>query len=269
MKKVKQILNLLTTAIIAIVLTTSCGGGKKQSAVAKVKPEKVEISGDLSDYLQVVDNEYEVTDDWGGNLSIKVKALKQVSADELKGNDFELSASLLGDNGMPVSGTGEFKMEYSSRDKLLSLLKKGTGEEVIQLKAGLGDYKAEEHADKSKKFAVTSTMKEKEKETETASSSSASSDNSSSSDEKVSSGSSEDFDKMLDDYDEYVTEYIKFYKKAMKGDQDALSEYPAMMEKATNLSESMQKAQNNNELTAKQINRMVKIQTKMLQAATN
>jgi hypothetical protein len=41
------------------------------------------------------------------------------------------------------------------------------------------------------------------------------------------------------------------------------------MEKATNLSESMEKAQNNNQLTAKQINRMVKISTKMAQAALN
>jgi hypothetical protein len=267
MKKVRQILNLLTTAIIAIALTTSCGGGRKQNAIAKVKPEKVEISGDLSDYLQVVDNEYEITDDWGGHLSIKVKALKSLSADELKNNSFQLSASLLGDNGMPVSGTGNFNIEYSSKDKLMSLLKKGSGEEVIQLKAGLGDYKAEEHAVKSKKFSVTSTMKEKEEETETASSSS---ENSSSSDENVSSsGSSEDFDKILDDYEELVNEYIKFYKKAMKGDQEALSEYPSLMEKATNLSESMEKAQNNNQLTAKQINRMVKISTKMAQAALN
>ncbi len=77
---------------------------------------------------------------------------------------------------------------------------------------------------------------------------------------------SEDYDKMLDDYDEYVTEYVKFYKKAMKGDQTALAEYPEMMEKATKLQESMQEAQGNNQLSATQIGRMAKIQTKMLQA---
>ena len=77
---------------------------------------------------------------------------------------------------------------------------------------------------------------------------------------------SEDYDKMLDDYDEYVTEYVKFYKKAMKGDNSAMAEYPAMMEKATKLQESMQQAQGNNQLSATQIGRMAKIQTKMLQA---
>lgn len=52
----------------------------------------------------------------------------------------------------------------------------------------------------------------------------------------------------------------------MKGDQSALAEYPAMMQKATNLQESMQKAQGNNQLSVEQITRMSKIQNKMLQA---
>lgn len=76
-----------------------------------------------------------------------------------------------------------------------------------------------------------------------------------------------DWDKMLDDYEEYVDEYIKFLEKAMKGDQSAMSEYPALMKKATNLQNSMEKAQSNDELTASQITRMTKIQTKMMNAA--
>lgn len=82
----------------------------------------------------------------------------------------------------------------------------------------------------------------------------------------ISENGSEDYDKMLDDYDEYVTEYAKFYKKAMKGDQSAMTEYPAMLEKTTKLQESMKEAQGKNQLSVKQITRMSKIQTKMLQA---
>ena len=276
MKKSTPKLALIVTIVVGSFLI-SCGGNKK-SAIAKVKPEKVEISGDLAGYLQVVDNEYEVTENWGGHLSIKVKALKQLAAHELKGNDFDLSASLLGDNGMPVSGTGEFKMDYNSMDKLLSLLKGGSGEEVIQLKTNLGDYKPEEHADKSKKFVVSSTMKAKATASNSSSqspgnssssdenaSSSQSSDNSS--DEKISVSGGKNWDKMLDDYEKYVHEYMKFYKSAMKGDQSALSEYPSLLEKATNLSVSMTNAQSDNQLNANQINRMVKIQTEMASAA--
>jgi hypothetical protein len=75
-----------------------------------------------------------------------------------------------------------------------------------------------------------------------------------------------DYDKVLDDYDQYVTEYVKFYKKAMKGDNSAMSEYPIIMEKATELQKSMGEAQGNNELSIEQSRRMSEIQNKMLKA---
>tara|TARA_B110000008_G_C16845464_1_gene514479 strand:+ start:736 stop:906 length:171 start_codon:yes stop_codon:yes gene_type:complete len=49
----------------------------------------------------------------------------------------------------------------------------------------------------------------------------------------------------------------------MKGDATAISKYITLMEKALNLQESMLKAQNNNELSIKQIQRMLDIQLKM------
>lgn len=77
---------------------------------------------------------------------------------------------------------------------------------------------------------------------------------------------SEDWDKMLDDYEEYVDQYVVLYKKAMKGDNSAITEYPALMEKANELQQSMEKAQNDNNLSPDQITRMTKIQTKMMKA---
>jgi hypothetical protein len=235
MKTIEKTLSLLVIAIIVTILTTSCGGGVKKSEIAKVKPEKIEISGDLSDYLQIVDNEYEITDDWGGNLSIKVKAIKALTEEEMKDKDFEISASLLGDNGMPVSGTGNFVIEYSSKDKLISLLKKGTGEEVIQLNAGLGDYKAEEHADKSKKFTVSSSIKAKE---ETSVTSSESTDNSSASfDETASSESTTDCDQFIADYEDFVNSYVTVLKKykANPTDISILTEYTQMAAKTVTM----------------------------------
>jgi hypothetical protein len=86
--------------------------------------------------------------------------------------------------------------------------------------------------------------------------------------ENIETSSSEnmDYDKVLDDYDQYVTEYVKFYKKAMKGDNSAMAEYPIIMEKATELQKSMEEAQGNNELSIEQSRRMVEIQNKMLKA---
>jgi hypothetical protein len=46
-----------------------------------------------------------------------------------------------------------------------------------------------------------------------------------------------------------------------------MSEYPALIEKATKLQTSMENAQKDNELSSNQIQRMMKIQTKMTNAA--
>jgi hypothetical protein len=83
--------------------------------------------------------------------------------------------------------------------------------------------------------------------------------------ENTSTGS-EDYDKMLDDYEEYVIQYGKLYKKAIKGDASAMAEYPALMEKATEFQKSMEEAQGNDQLSMNQITRMSEIQTKMLKA---
>jgi hypothetical protein len=261
MKKSTHIFSILLIAFIAIMITAFYGCGNKKSAIAKVKPEKIEISGDLADYIQVVDNEYEITDDWGGNLSIKVKAIQALTEEEMKNKDFEISASLLDNKSMPVSGVGEFKIEYESKDKLLSLLKKGSGEEVIQLKAQLGDYEAEEHAEKSKMFTVSSTMKEQEKPSV---SSTESSDNSTASDDNTTS--STDCDQFLIDYEAFADSYIKLLKKYKKDPSDAsiLTEYTEAAQKAIEM-------QNNvaNCTDVKYATKLTKIATKIANAAAD
>jgi len=74
------------------------------------------------------------------------------------------------------------------------------------------------------------------------------------------------WDKVLDDYENYVVEYAKFYKKAMSGDMSAMTKYPALMEKATKLSQSLEGAQNSNDLSQKQMNRFIQIQGKFMEA---
>ena len=47
----------------------------------------------------------------------------------------------------------------------------------------------------------------------------------------------DDWDKILNEYEKYVDQYIKTYKKAMSGDMSALSEYVELAEKAQKLAE--------------------------------
>jgi hypothetical protein len=239
---------------------------------AKVKAERVDISGDLVEYIQVVQNEYEVVDvqKLYGRLSIKIKALQSLPLDKIEENDFELSASLLADKGIPISGVNEFKINYNSKEKLKSLLKFGSGEEIISLETYLGGYDEEKYASIVKTFTVFSKIKKKEVNSTTSknhhidksinlNTKSNVVDNKTTVNLKE-SDIENDWDEMLDNYEEFINEYIKFYNKAMKGDASAISKYITLMEKALSLQESMLNAQNNNELSIKQVQRMIDIQ---------
>ena len=80
------------------------------------------------------------------------------------------------------------------------------------------------------------------------------------------SSSSEDWDALLNSYEEYVDKYIAFLKKAKAGDMSALAEYPALMQKAQEYADKLEKAKGD-ELTPAQMTRFNKIQMKMLEAA--
>jgi hypothetical protein len=258
------VLNLIAIHILMLISSCNYSNSREFKGITKVKPEKTTISGDLSEYIQVVENEYEVVEDWGGRLAIKVKALKLMPLNKIEENNFELSVSLQGINGIPISGIDEFKINYASEDKLKSLLKFGLGEEIIFLETLVGGYDAEKYANKVKLFSVFSTLKKKE-EPKPPISTILDDDKPKTSKSKLSEGS-KDWDKMLDNYEEYVDEYIKFYKKAMEGDLSAFSLYSNIMEKATKLQTSMLDAQNNDELNLIQIQRMIEIQLKMTNA---
>ncbi|WP_052180796.1 DUF6591 domain-containing protein [Alistipes sp. ZOR0009] len=78
--------------------------------------------------------------------------------------------------------------------------------------------------------------------------------------------SSENWDDVLNSYEEYIDQYIKLMKKANAGDMSAVSEYPAMMDKANELGEKLQNASTT--LTTEQMSRFTELQTKLTNAAT-
>lgn len=80
-----------------------------------------------------------------------------------------------------------------------------------------------------------------------------------------SSSGSEDWDAMLKAYEEYVDKYIVYVEKAATGDMTALAEYPALMEKAQELSDKIQKAKGN--MSIAQWERYNRITMKMASAA--
>ncbi|MGG7034084.1 MAG: DUF6591 domain-containing protein [Flavobacterium sp.] len=83
--------------------------------------------------------------------------------------------------------------------------------------------------------------------------------------ELVETSSETDYDQVLNDYENFVDQYIELFKKSKSGDMDALKEYPSIMEKAEELNRSLAEAKDS-KLNPKQIARMMEIQTKMIKA---
>lgn len=85
--------------------------------------------------------------------------------------------------------------------------------------------------------------------------------------EEPASSDGEDWDSLLDSYEEYVDMYISLLKKASAGDLSAVSEYTSYMSKAQEVSQKMADA--TSKLSPAQLSRFNKINQKMLQAAKN
>lgn len=81
------------------------------------------------------------------------------------------------------------------------------------------------------------------------------------------SSDSEDWDSVLDSYEQYVNKYVSLAKKAAKGDMSAMSEYPSLMEKAQELSDKLSNAKSN--MTSSQQSRYMKITQKMANMAAS
>lgn len=74
-----------------------------------------------------------------------------------------------------------------------------------------------------------------------------------------------DFDDYLDSYEEYMDQYISLLQRASDGDMTAMSEYPAIMQKAKEMGDKMEKL--SGDLTPAQLARFQKLQMKFLKAA--
>lgn len=78
------------------------------------------------------------------------------------------------------------------------------------------------------------------------------------------SGDPSDWDQAIDQYEDYIDQYIVMLKKSKAGDMTALTESAELMEKAESASKSLDDAKG--DLTTEQQERLLKIQTKMFEA---
>jgi flagellin-like hook-associated protein FlgL len=266
MNKIKTSIKLLTLALTTAILTTSCGGGSNDKNFDKnveLKAHDTKIKGYLADVFEVVDGSYKFDykgSQYTGEGKIQVK-IKSIGSGDINdyglqdGNSGPLYLTICDKNGAPLTDFSDIASEYTGDDLLKDMMKKKGEENWIAFHAYT--YQGKALPDDAATFIITSKKTEKSEE------SASTSDD----DTEVSSSGNENYDKVLDDYEAYVDKYLVFLKKANKGDMSAMEEYPALMEKAQDLEKSLKDAENQKSLSASQMKRMVKIQTKMLNAA--
>lgn len=230
----------------------------------------VEITGFIKDYVKVVDGTYKFTQN-GDDAFISVKL--ELIRKPLVGYDTQSWAQLrlnpVGEGG-EIFDTGiyGFTTGTTEFDKVEDLLKADVGDtKNVAFKwdyFGLEEDKiGKDIFEKAVSFEIIDngfelTTGEEENEGEGEVASVVASTESSSTDE---------WDAVLDDYEDYYDQYIKLLEKAKDGDISAMTEYVEMLEKAQSLGEKLSKAQG--DLTAKQVSRFMKIQQKLLNAAAD
>lgn len=78
-----------------------------------------------------------------------------------------------------------------------------------------------------------------------------------------SSSQSSNWDALLDEYEDYMTQAVKMSKKAQSGDMSVMTEYASLLEKAQSLQKKLESAEN--DMTPAQVARLNKIATKLSQ----
>ncbi len=83
----------------------------------------------------------------------------------------------------------------------------------------------------------------------------------------ISAGDKENLDKILDDYEKLIDEYIRLVKAAKAGDSTAMLESVSILERYQDLGERLEK--NKEAMTPKQMKKFLRIQKKLLKVAAS
>lgn len=278
MKKI-FLLSILTTAF----MITSCGssdndGGDSNEAneTLTLTPKTVQIKGDLGDYFEVIDKEYETTHDMFDVISIEIKRTDKDLPFDSKSD----AVRPTGYSGAGITTLVGFGLElYDEKGNVVE--KKSTGggmggsysyDDIIEaIKMRPGETGIIRFAiDKDKKpvtFVMTSIIEKVTPSDDSYDSDSewGQDDTSDDSYSSSSSSGSTDWDEVLDSYERFVDKYVAFAKKVKNGDTSVMSEYTEYMEEAQRLNEELSQARG--ELSASQAARLNKIAAKMARAA--
>lgn len=252
----------ILTILTILFLTTSCAENPKELILT---PASTTLKGDLSDYYEIVEKEYKVaTNSFGYSITVELKRNNTPFA--FDANDVDPFGKSSGKNGNVGFGIETFNEQG---DPLYIYQATAGGmyddtEALIKLKNGesgfifMGLTFDENGAKTAKTFKISSAL-EIDKESNSALSNETTTD--------TSSTNNNDWDAVIADYGTFIDKYIVLLKKAQQGDASAITDYTQYIEKATSLAQKLETARS--EMTTEQISRFVKLQEKLISAASS
>lgn len=250
-------------AALMAICNTSCGNSDPNSVTLKVESELGELGNCLAPSEDEVVVRITEENEDGENVRFFVSSLAfNVSKSVASNRSFKIKVEVLDENHLKIGELPDFKIDSKSDhdngeyDHILA-----TGATRAQMKEEVENQELWDKIHSQGKYIVLK-PNSYAKYAEYNSGFSSNSDNQEST--TAASSGSEDWDALLDSYDSYVTQFVSYAKKAANGDVTALSEYPALLEKAQEFSGKMNNAQS--QMSASQWTRYVEITNKMTQA---
>lgn len=249
----------------------------------EVTASNIEVSGFIKDYIEVVDGSYKFTNNGKeGRVTVKLKLKAQPSEAYHITNFPKIRINAIGEDG-EIFDTGVYGFEagYKEFDKVEELLANGNVGDTKSV-SFTWQYLGQDEDLGSRIFNEASTFEliddgfasgdkpEKsttvEEDTEEGEDYDAITEehrlnemanSSESTAESKSNAKTVDYDKWLDEYEEYFNTLSKYYKKIKNGDQSAYTDYARALQKFNSLTEKLHGAET--DMTSAQMMRMSRI----------
>ena len=267
-------------AILTLAALMSCGGNSNQKNNENEKeqaekktvlvPKGTKVKGDLSEYFEVVEKEYQLKDDTFGKmvtitLMRKDKELPDIYKEFMPVGYF--GAGVMGNYGFGI------KIFDENEDQVLSIRADDGGMggvyssddlkdlwDLEEGETGIVRWSTDDLDECTGKLTFTITSYAKENEDADEYSNEDEEEEEENTSYSDNSSSSNDWDSILDDYEDIMKRYIKALKRAEEGDASAYTEMTKLLQDITEFATKLDGA---SDMTTKQAQRYAEINLKL------
>lgn len=252
-------MKILLGAVAALFLMASCSSSEDSK---KISPKSTEFTlGDIADCIEVVDEPAElICFEEKGTYYLRLKVTVQMKADGIKDTDPQdigflkrpaiAIIDLLDEDNDEVASLGVAAESHQALQQLL------TGEKGDKAEIIFEDYHHNPHM--QNRFAEAYRFRPRRTADVVVYEPLKSSDNNN-------QETTSEWNQVLDQYEQYVDQYVATYKKAMDGDMSAMTDYVNLLDEAQKLSAKLENA--SSEMTEAQRSRYLEITSKLTDIA--